>query len=506
MNLVEFLQELASQNVELWKDGEQLRYFAPQDVLTPTFLKKLKEHKTEILAFLQDNGNISRFYPLSHGQQGLWFLYQLAPESAAYNVAFTTHIHSDLNVPALQRAFQSLITRHATLRTTFLQNGNKPIQEIKAYQEVCFEEIDASTWNQDQLIKKVIEVYQRPFNLETGPVVRVSLFTKSAHYHTLVLAIHHIAVDGLSFGILLDELRLFYQAENEGLEVSLPPISWQYTNYVQWQAKMLASSTGEKLWDYWQKKLSGELPVLNLPTDNSGSQIYQDEGASYTFEINKELASQLTGLAMSEGATLYMILLAAFQILLHKYTGQEDIIVGSPSSCRNQAELTRTVGFFLNMLALRVNLSGNPIFQEFLSQVRQTVLEAISYQDYPSPLLVEKLQLHRDPTLKPLFRVAFNLVKVSQIGEILDLLNPSQVNTRVNWGGLLLEPFQIPQEEGQNDLILNLLETSDSLIGTIKYSKNLFNQTTITRLIDNFHTLLAGIVANPQQRISELPL
>jgi amino acid adenylation domain-containing protein len=506
MNLVEFLKDLSLQSVTLFVDGDRLRYHGPKEVLTPIILEKIKHHKTEILQLLREGIHTSRYYRLAHGQRGLWFLYKLAPESAAYNIPFTARIRSNLNVPALQRAFSALIVRHPTLRTTFGQQGDEPFQEVHQYQEVCFEKTNASTFNWDDLTSKVIEAYQRPFDLEQGPVLRVSLFTRSAQDYILLLTIHHIAIDGFSFGILLDELRLLYQGENAGCSVSLPSIDWQYTDYVQWQTQMLASPAGEKLWDYWYKQFAGELPVLNLPTDRPRPPVQNQQGASYTFEVTKELTSKLRENAKALGATLYMTLLTAFVVLLHRLSGQEDIIVGSPINNRSQPEFEQTVGFFVNMLALRVDISGNPTFLELLTQVRRTVLAGLLHQDYPSPLLIQRLQLKRDPSLLGLFRVSFNLFKLQQSAEILDLFSLSQTKAIADWGGLSLEPFTIPQQEGQNDLVFDMMETTESLVAVFRYNTDLFDATTMSRMAGHFQTLLTEIVANPQQPVSKIPL
>ncbi|MBO3457407.1 non-ribosomal peptide synthetase [Aetokthonos hydrillicola Thurmond2011] len=451
--------------------------------------------------------NPSQSYPLSHGQQGLWFLYKLAPQSAAYNIAFTARICSHLNVAALQRAFQALIVRHPTLRSTFGQRDGEPFQEVHESQELCFETIDASTWNSDELTTKVIEAYKRPFNLERGSVLRVSLFTRSTQDYVLLLTIHHIAVDGFSFGIILNELRLLYESEDKSSPSYLLASSkQQYKNFVQWQRHMLASPVGENLWVYWQKQLAGELPVLKLPTDRPRPPIQSYEGASHTFEVSKELTFSLRAIAKAEGATLYMVLLTAFQVLLHRYTGQEDIIVGSPTEGRSQSEFASTVGFFVNMLALRANLAGNPTFSKLLSQVRQTVLAALTHQDYPSPMLSVRSQVNRDPSLPGLFRVSFNLLKLQEMAEDYELSISTKTHPREDWGGLRLEPFVIPQQEGQNDIVFDMMETTESLTGILRYNTDLFDSATISRMADHFQVLLKGIIADRNQEISLLSL
>jgi len=269
---------------------------------------------------------------------------------------------------------------------------------------------------------------------------------------------------------------------------------------------MLAGSAGERLWAYWREQLAGELPVINLPTVSPRSPVQTYQGASHSFSLTEELTQQLKGLAQVEKATLYMTLLAAFQVLLYRYTGQEDILVGCPTFGRTQREFTEIVGYFVNPVVLRANLAGNPTFQAFLSQVRQTVLGAIAHQDYPFPLLVERLQPNRDPTRSPIFQVLFALQKPQQFEEVVELFAPSETASQVNWGELKLEPFEIPQQEGQFDLTLEMIEAGKSLFGVFKYNTDLFEADTITRMSGHFQTLLEAIVTHPQQPVSQFPL
>ncbi|MBF2047252.1 MAG: hypothetical protein IGS54_07795 [Elainella sp. C42_A2020_010] len=365
---------------------------------------------TPSTAINSDQPRVGR-YPLSQGQWGLWFLYRLAPESAAYNVAFTARVRSQVNIAALQRACQALVDRHPTLRTTYGQEDAEPFQEIHAAQPLDFEQIDAATWDEETLTQRAIVAYQRPFNLESGPVLRVALLTQTPQEHVLLLTIHHIAVDGLSFGILLDDLRTLYQAESIEQPVSLPAIDYQYTDFVQWQRESVKDAAGEQNWNYWKQKLANVSPLM-LPADRPRPQIQSYQGASYSFEISEALTAQMRTLAKTEGITLYMSLLAAFQVLLYRYTGQEDVVIGTPASGRSQTEFAKTVGFFINMIALRSNLAGNPTFTELLTQVRQTVLEALAHQSYPAPVLIERLGMNRDLSQPGLFRASFNLLNL----------------------------------------------------------------------------------------------
>ncbi|MEM8720136.1 MAG: amino acid adenylation domain-containing protein [Cyanobacteria bacterium P01_G01_bin.39] len=469
----------------------------------------LTESQSEISASNtspQDQENIPKSYPLTYGQQGLWFLSKLVPDSAAYNIAFTARICSSLNIGALQTAVQKLVDRHPTLRTIFRQQDGEPEQVVKERQKVKIQHMDAATWNVDELRERAIAANREPFDLEQGVLLRVNLFVCAPQDYVLLLSVHHIAIDGFSLGMMLDELRSLYQGESTGEAVALSPINRQYGDFVRWQRSMLASPVGEAHWNYWQQQLGGELPILKLPVDYPRSMVKNQRGASYTFELDSSLTEGLRGIAKEQGATLYMTLLATFQVLLYRYTGQSDIIVGSPAGGRSQSEFERTVGFFINMLALRVEITGELTFSALLAQVRQTVLAALAHQDYPSPLLIERLQVNHDATLTGLFQVTFNLLKLQDMGADYELSVSEKAPARHNWGGLSLEPFVIPQQEGQYDLSLDLMETTESIFGIFRYDTDLFEAATIGRLAGHFHNLLSAVVENSDQAIGLLPM
>ncbi|ACK67646.1 amino acid adenylation domain protein [Rippkaea orientalis PCC 8801] len=466
------------------------------------------EQKRKLLAQLlqeklnQDNASI----PLSWGQKALWFLYKIAPDSAAYNIAFSVRIRSVVNVSCLNHACQKLIDRHPILRIKIKEKEGQPVQEIQNNQPVNFQEIDASQWEWEQLKEQVTITYKKPFNLEHDPVLRVHLFRRSETDYIFLLTVHHIACDGWSLWLMLDELRQLYTAEKEDKLISLPPIKSSYHNFVKLQNEKITGETGEKLWHYWHNQLGGELPVLNLPTDYPRPPIQTYYGDSYSFKINQELTQKLKFLAKTNQTTLFVVLLSAFQILLHRYTRQDDILVGSPIIARNDATFNDLVGYLVNTAVLRSNLSGNPTFRSFLGQVKQTVLEAIAYQDYPFSLLVEKLQPKRDLSYSPLFQAEFVLQTPQKSQELLSLLTTEEVYKSVNWGELILETFPIKQQEGQVDLTLELLNAKECLCGSFKYKTDLFQVDTIERMSGHFQVLLEGIVNNPQEEIGKLPL
>lgn len=504
MSLIEFLQDLSFKGVKLTHGGEKLRIGGYRSVLTPDVIAQLKQHKTEILQILHDSPNILNIYPLSYGQQAMWFIWQLAPEKATYNVASTCRICSQINIATLHKTFQTLMERHPLLSSTFPKQGNKPVQQLYQTQVADFGQIDASTWSEEELHQKVFQEYLRPFDIENGPVMRVRLFTCSEQNHVLLLTVHHVALDAWCLPLLMEEMIMIYPALKSGVQPPLTPLKHSYIDYVRWQRELLSSTQGEKLWNYWQQKLAGDLPVLNLPTDRPRPPIQTYNGASYNFKLSPELTEQLKQVAQTAGATQYMLLLAAFQILLYRYTRQEDILVGVPTSGRTQPEFVPLVGYFVDPVVMRGNLSGNPSFHEFLAQIRSCVSEALAHQDFPFALLVERLQSKRDPSRSPIFQALFNFVlqNLRQYQYSQQLLLGGEVDRE----GFKLKPYEMSQMEGQFDLDLMMSEGSSDLVGSFRYNTDLFDEQTIVQMAGHFQNLLEAIVTNPQQKVGQLSL
>ena len=505
MNLIEFLQDLSLKGVKLWSDGGKLRTGGSQEVLTTDSIAQLKQYKSEILQLLEENPDICKVHPLSYVQKGLWFLWMLSPQNHNYNLSFSLRIYSLVDITIWKQVFQALRERHPLLRSTFPNLGEQPVQQLHQHQELDFLQIDASSWSEEELYQKVVEAHGHPFNLETESVMRVRWFTCSEANHIMLMTIHHIALDGWSYNLIAKELLQLYQAEKYGVETSLPPLNNSYQDYVRWQKELVEGQFGEQLWNYWQQKLAGELPVLNLPTDRPRPPIQTYNGGSYSFKLSEKLTEQLKELAQTEGVTLYMILLATFQVLLYRYTGQVDILVGSPTSGRTKAEFTSIVGCFVDSMVMRADLSGNPFFRDFLLQVRETVLGALAHQDYPFPLLVDKLQVERDSSRSPIFQTYFILQKFQESQGWQNVFLSSK-KTLMNWGGLEVEPFALDQQEGLYDLDLEMFEEDSHLLGFLKYNTDLFDGSTIERMVGHLENLLSEIVENPSQKVSELPI
>ena len=465
------------------------------------------EERRALLAKLlrKEASQSQSFQPLSYNQQGIWFLYQLAPESMVYNVNFAARIRSDLDIPALRRGFQVLVDRHSVLRTTFSVRQGKPAQQVHQPLSVHFVETDASSWDSEVLKTRLLEEAYRPFDLERGPPLRVNLFTRSTQEHVLLLVVHHIVIDFWSLAVLLTELGMLYRAEKAGVQALLPALDSQYSDYVRWQSEMLAGPEGERLWAYWQNQLAGQLPLLELPTDRPRPQVPTFQGASYDFHLDDELSRRLKALAKAQSATLYMVLLAAFQVILHYHTGQDDLVVGSPMLGRSRAEFEGIVGLFTNPVILRANCSGNPTFEAFLGQVRQTVLAALEHQDFPTVLLVERLRPFRDLSRPPLCQVMFVLDKPHQLTEQrAGTLVLGDSGLRMNLGGLELEALALEHRAATLDLVMLTIETAHSLSFSIRYNSELFDPATIGRVAKHFEALLLRVTTQADARLDAL--
>jgi amino acid adenylation domain-containing protein len=434
-------------------------------------------------------------YPLSHGQRSLWFMQQMHPQSATYNEAFAWRIASAVDAEALRRAFQGILDRHPTLRTTYLTRGGKPMQQVQRLTPLAFEQVDGAGWTLEQIETFLTDEAHRPFDLERDPTLRVTLVSRSATEHVLLLVMHHIAMDLWSLDVILEDLRYLFAAEKIGMAPKVIPQKRHYLDFVRWQAGLLKSEAGDKMAHYWEEQLAGPLPELQLPTDRPRPAVQTHHGSAHNFYLDDKLTARLRNLANAEGASLFMTVLAGFQVLLHRYSGQDDILVGTPTAGRVRPEWRNIVGYFVNPVVLRANLAGNPTFTDFLGQVKGTVRGALENQDYPFPLLVERLQLPRDPSRTPLFQANFAWEKPSGGVE----------GGAFKLHDLVLEPFPFQQQTTKFDLTLMVME-GQWLHCTLQYNTDLFDAATIERMAGHLQTLLAGIVENPQTPIGELPM
>ena len=446
-------------------------------------------------------------FPLSPGQQALWFLYVIAPQSIAYNIASAARIRSEIDVEALRRTFQNLVDRHAMLRTTFTASRGEPFQHVHKQREVSFDVESADEWSDVQLRERLAEEANCAFDLEKGPLFKVKLFSRAPGDHVLLLVVHHIVADMWSLAVLLHEFGVLYSAEKNARRPALEPLTYQYTDYVRWESEMLAGAEGERLKSYWQKHLADAQTVLDLPSDRPRSKMQSFRGDSVRFSFDSRLVGKLREVGQERGATLYMTLLAAFQAVLYRYTGKTDFLVGSPTSGRSRTETAEIVGYFVNPVVLRADFSGTPSFDEILRRVRQTVFDALDHDGYPFPLLVKQLQPERDPSRSPLFQVFFALQKPQLL--VQEGLAPFVMGTeggRIKLGELTLESMSLKQQAAQFDLSLTMTEMEGELIGSLDYNTDLFDQATIQRMAGHMRILTESLIAAPAETISRLPM
>ena len=444
---------------------------------------------------------------LSYGQRALWFLQQLAPSNAAYNIARAARICADLDALALQRALQSLANRHRMLRTTFPNEQGIPRRRTHEHSTIVLRQEHAAGLSDAALYERLSEEAHRPFNLEQDALVRVYLFTRSSQEHVLLLVAHHIVIDFWSLTLLIQDLAALYAQEQTGTAAVLEPQQVQYDDYVGWQHELLAGQEGARLWAYWRQQLAGELPVLDVPADYPRPPVQTYQGAEQFRTLSAQLTSALKELSCTHGATLYMTLLSAWQVWLSRLTGQTDMLVGSLTTGRQSVDVARVIGYFVNPIVLRGNLRENPPFVVFLEQMRQTILAAFAHQQFPFALLAERLQPDRRPSHPPLVQVLFTMQQVP-FGNNLALapFSLNQPGGKLDLGSLSSQSLPIAQHMAQFDLALAVAETVDGLGMTLQYNRDLFAPVTIARFLDQFQTLLEGIVSNPHQLVADLPL
>ncbi|MEM7555731.1 MAG: amino acid adenylation domain-containing protein [Cyanobacteria bacterium P01_A01_bin.84] len=452
--------------------------------------------------------------PLSFAQQRLWFLCQLEPESPYYNIPAAVRLTGSLNADALQQSLNDILVRHETLRTAFITVDGQPVQEISSVYSLPLTVIDLSNIIECDREAKVKELAlveaMQPFQLDTSPLLRVKLLHLSDTEHIILLTLHHIIADGWSIGVLVRELGILYEQrkreqehqEDESPLFPLKELPIQYADFAIWQREWLQGEVLENQLNYWQKQLKNAPNLLEFPTDYPRPAVISLKGDSYTFQLSPELTAGLKRLSQQSGCTLFMTLLAAFKTLLYRYTLSEDIIVGTSIANRNHPGIEGLIGFFVNTLALRTDLSGNPTFEELLNQVREVSLNAYAHQDLPFEQLVDNLQLQRSLSYTPLFQVMF----VLQNAAMGDLDSEASESKALELKDLNWEPIESTNNTAKFDLTLSMHETPEGLKGVLEYSLDLFKLETIERIAQNFQTLLTAITDNPEQQISELPI
>jgi len=506
MSAEHFLAGLEDQGIRFWLEDDRLHFDAPAGLFTPELRGELKSRKAEIVELLEARARETDEMsipprddpvesPLSFAQQRLWFFDRLTGGSTLYNIVRVARVTGPLAAAALARAVAALAGRHESLRTTFAETSGDPVQRIAGTSTVELAVEDLTGLDPDERESRVTglssEEYAQPFDLVRGPIMRVKLLRLADEDHALAIAMHHIVSDGWSMGVLFRELAELYAAELQTRASRLASLETHYADFAVWQHAQLAGPKLEKQLDYWKQAL-GNLPALQLPEDHPRPQTQTFDGAYVARELSAKLSGKLHDVSRKSGATPFMVLLAAFVLLLRRYTGQDDIVVGSPIANRNRAELEGLIGFFVNSLVMRTDLSGNPSFTELVGRVRETALGAYEHQDVPFEKLVDELQPKRDPSRNPLFQVMFAMQNaplrpLKLCGAHVEILDQDVATTRF-------------------DLELHAVEEAGRLSLSLIYNTRLYDTSTVERMLGHYVRLLDAAVERPDARLSDLPM
>ncbi|MBD2535168.1 hypothetical protein H6G97_39475 [Nostoc flagelliforme FACHB-838] len=430
---------------------------------------------------------------LSFAQARLWFLHQLEPESPQYNMPGALRFTGQLDITALHQSLNEIVRRHEILRTTFLTIDGQPIQVIATDASLNLPIIDlqhlSTAYQETEIVRLATHEAMQPFSLELGPLLRVNLIKINSLDHVLLVTMHHIVSDGWSIEILMREIALIYNAYANGQDLQLPELPIQYADFAHWQRQWLEGEVLHTQLNYWQQQLQGAPPILALPTDRPRPSMQSYRGGTQSFALSTTLTQQLIFLSQNCGVTLFMTLLASFQTLLHWYTGQNDIVIGTDVANRNRAETEGLIGFFVNQLILRTDLFGNPSFRALLFRVREVGLAAYDRQDLPFDKLIEAINPERNLSYQPLFQVKF----VLENSPILSL----------EVADLTISLEEIDNGTAKFDLLLNMVNIDDRLTGTLEYNKDLFESVTINRILEHFETVLTNVVKEPDAELSK---
>ncbi|WP_255316237.1 condensation domain-containing protein, partial [Myxococcus fulvus] len=438
--------------------------------------------------------------PLSFAQQRLWFLDRLQPGSPFYNIPSAIQLHGGVNLDALERALRTLVQRHEALRTSFhVQADGEAVQHIHTDVTLSVPVVDLQhvpeSQREAEALRQAQAEAQKPFDLAHAPLLRASVLQLSEQRHILLVTVHHIVSDGWSNGILTREVGALYGAFAQGLPSPLAPLELQYADYAAWQRGWLKDEALAQQVGWWRQQLSGAPHALELPTDRPRPPVQTSNGSTLPIELGAQLSAELRALCLREGVTPFMALLSAFQVLLARYSGQDDIVVGSPIANRQQAEIEGIVGFFVNTLALRARLSVGMTFRELLSQVKETTLGAYAHQDVPFEKLVDELKPERDLSRSPLFQVMFALQNTQRTTGPKDDEDAGAI-----------QPMHVDSGTAKFDLSLLCGDFGDDIGGLLEFNTDLFDRSTAERLGAHLLNLLRAAVSDPSQSIWKLPL
>jgi amino acid adenylation domain-containing protein len=445
-------------------------------------------------------------HPASRGQRALWFLHRLDPESGAYNIAVAVRLLSGDDPERLRRAFEALVARHPALRTTFTAPGGEPRQRVHERMDLDWRTEDASSWDTERLASRLAEEAFRPFDLEAGPLLHLHLLSGATGGDAVLMVLHHAISDLWSITVLMRELGVIYAGEGERL--SSPAV--RFSDFVRWQEEQLAGAEGERLWAYWRERLAGSLPVLDLATDRPRPPVQTWRGLSCPLRLAPDETAALRVHARERGATLFVLLLAGLHTMLHRLTGQEDLLVGAPTAGRRARELAGVVGYFVNPVVLRADLSGDPAWSGLMEQLGAAAPADLAHQGYPFPLLAERLAPERDPSRSPVFQAMLVHERAPARAADIARFALGEDGARLRLGDLEVESIALRERRVLVDITLAVSEggdeETDGLTVSLQVNSDLFDAATAERMLGQWRTLIAAAVMDPERRLSDLPL
>ncbi len=492
MNLADFVEQLSKDGILLWLEGDTVKFRAPDSASSKDWQSVLRAHKAEVIKLLKT----PKFGPASFSQERIWFVSQLEPDSAVYNIPLLLKFEGELNTKALEHALNEIVKRHETLRTTFSEIKGELSQIVAPFTPILLpmvdlqHHLDIDREAERQRITEAESEYA--FNLQQEPLIRFTLLRLKPTEHILLITMHHTVSDGWSLGVLYKELGEFYASYAAGRPPTLPPLEVQYVQFSRWQREWMRSEEFEKQRAYWKKQFEGPIPSLELKTSRSRPPQQTYHGGLHEEFLSQNFALALKTLSQRQGCTLFITLLAAFKTFLHRLTGQTDIIVGSPIAGRTRPEARNMIGAFINNVALRGDLTGNPTFFQLLSRIRHIVWQAQANQDVPFEKILEDVRPERDRSRTPLFQVFFNHFNLSM--------------SEFDLPGVKTETILLRPPLSKFDLTVYAKERKTGIHIEWVYNKDLFDTSIITTMADQFHTLLQNIVADPGQRLSDFAL
>jgi len=496
--LPQLVAQLARDGVTLWVQDGQLKFRAPRGGLAPTMRQTLLENRDALIRHLEsdarDASEGANGHPLSHMQQRLWFLKQFQPGLAAYNIPITVRLRGRLDVSALESALDLVLRRHDSLRTRIFAEDGIPrcVVEPHVRLELQTQDVSAQPHPESGALDVVSQIANRPFSPIDHPLVRVLLVRIGADHHILSMVVDHLVADGLSLHILLAELFAGYERLAKGEIASLPPLSLQYADFVSWNQRRLKEGAADRALEYWKRKLKGAPPFLQLPTDKPRPPVQSYTGDRVLAQVPEELSGQLRTVARAEGATLFMVLMACFQSLLHRMTGQSDIPVGTAVANRGDGRFDQVIGFFANNIVMRGDLTGNPSMRELIARTREVALEAYAHEELQFDRLVEALAPVRSLDRSPIFQVMF-------------VLRSERAGAR-EIAGLRLEPADSGLRTARFDLAVDAVEQPDGIQLSFEFNTDLFLRATVEQMVDRFLRILGAVVADRLVRLDALPV